>query len=189
MVAYLIGVDKQFFAPPGEQRFDVTIFEKAEKNKNARIIRNLCGIRTGFEKNYPAIRHTFKYEIKNIGTLPELIPADAVNALSQDGVNIYKSRPDADEYIIMINRELSNRINTVQSLFPEWINWKYIRDLFLMPNGMKPEGVKQAGYEYNKNRNKYPFHCYINRRVGRKRRQHGSDCHRLQRHTDLGAGR
>ena len=89
----------------------------------------------------------------------------------------------------MINRELSNRINTVQSLFPEWINWKYIRDLFLMPNGMKPEGVKQAGYEYNKNRNKYPFHCYINRRVGRKRRQHGSDCHRLQRHTDLGAGR
>lgn len=44
LVAYLIGVDKQFFAPPGEQRFDVTIFEKAEKNKNARIIRNLCRI-------------------------------------------------------------------------------------------------------------------------------------------------
>ena len=66
----------------------------------------------------------------------------------------------------MINRELSNRINVVQSLFPEWINWKYVRDLFLMPNGMKADGIKQAGYEYNKNRNKYPFHCYINWRGG-----------------------
>ena len=166
LVGYLIGVDKQFFAPPGEERLDETIFEKSEKNKNARIIRNLCRIRTGFEKNYPAIRNAFKYEIKNIGTLPELIPSDAVNFLSQDGVNIYKSRPDADEYIIMINRELSNRINVVQSLFPEWINWKYVRDLFLMPNGMKADGIKQAGYEYNKNRNKYPFDCYINWRGG-----------------------
>ena len=166
LVAYLIGVEKQFFAPPGEQRLDITEYEKAEKNKNARIIRNLCRIRTGFEKNYSAIRNAFRYDIKNIGTVPELIPTDAVNGLSQDGVTIYKSRPDADDYIITINRELSNRINAVQSLFPDWINWRYIRDLFLMPSGTKPDGIKSAGYEYNRNRNKYPFQCYINWRGG-----------------------
>ena len=166
LVGYLIGVDKQFFSPPGEHRLDVAVFEKTEMIKNARIIRNLCRIRTGFEKNYPAIRHAFKYEIKNIGSLPDLIPSDAVNALSQDGVKIYRSRPDADEYIITINRELSNRISSIQPLFPEWVNWKYIRDLFLMPGGTKQEGIKQAGFEYNKNRNKYPFQCYINWRGG-----------------------
>lgn len=166
LVGYLIGVDKQFFAPPGEHRFEIPEYEKADKIKNARIIRNLCRIRTGFEKNYSAIRKAFRYDIKNIGTVPELIPADAVDELARDGVSIYKSRPDADDYIITINREISNRINSVQSLFPEWINWRYIRDLFLMPNGTKPDGIKAAGLEYNKNRNKYPFQCYINWRGG-----------------------
>ena len=166
LVGYLIGVEKQFFAPPGEQRLDVTVYEKTDQVKNARIIRNLCRIRTGFEKNYSAIRSAFRYDIKNIGSIPDLIPSDAVNQLSQDGITIYKSRPDADDYIITINRELSNRINTVQSLFPEWISWKYIRDLFLMPGGTKSDGIKAAGFEYNKNRNRYPFQCYINWRGG-----------------------
>ena len=166
LVGYLIGVEKQFFAPPGEQRLDFTIYEKTDTNKNARIIRNLCRIRTGFERNYSAIWNAFRYDIKNIGSVPDLIPSDALNQLSQDGVTIYKSRPDVEEYIITINRELSNRINTVQQLFPDWINWKYIRDIFLMPSGMKPNGIKAAGFEYNKSRNKYPFQCYINWRGG-----------------------
>lgn len=162
LVGYLIGVEKQNFAPPGEQRLDLSKYEKVDKVKNARIIRNLCRIRTGFEKNYTAIRNAFRYDIKNIGTVPDLIPSDAVNELSRDGVNIYKTRPDVDDYLIAINREISNRINSVQSLFPDWIRWDYIKSLFLMPGGMKPEGLKAVGYEYNQNRNKYPFQCYIN---------------------------
>ena len=162
LVGYLIGVEKQNFAPPGEQRLDLSKYEKVDKVKNARIIRNLCRIRTGFEKNYTAIRNAFRYDIKNIGTVPDLIPSDAVNELSRDGVNIYKTRPDVDDYLIAINREISNRINSVQPLFPDWIRWDYIKSLFLMPGGMKPEGLKAAGYEYNQNRNKYPFQCYIN---------------------------
>ena len=162
LVGYLIGVEKQNFAPPGEQRLDLSEYEKVDKVKNARIIRNLCRIRTGFEKNYTAIRTAFRYDIKNIGTVPDLIPSDAVNELSRDGVNIYKTKPDVDDYLIAINREISNRINAVQSLFPDWIRWDYIKSLFLMPGGMKPEGLKAAGYVYNQNRNKYPFQCYIN---------------------------
>ena len=142
IVGYLIGVEKQNFAPPGEHKLDKTIFENLEKNKNARIIRNLCRIRTAFEKNYAAIQNKFHYDIKNIGSVPNLIPTDSVNQLAQDGVSIYKGRPDADDYIISINRALSNRINAVQALFPEWIDWKYLRDLFLMPGGTKAAGVK-----------------------------------------------
>ena len=162
LVAYLIGVEQQHFSPPGNRRLDLEIFEKLDKNKNARIIRNLCRIRTGLEKHYSSIRNAFRYEIKNIGTVPEYIPPDAVTMLDQDGVHIYKSRPDVDEYIIAVNREISNRIGIVQSIFPEWLNWRYVKDLFLMPNGMKPDGIKAAGNEYNQNRNRYPFQCYIN---------------------------
>lgn len=35
-----------------------------------------------------------------------------------------------------------------------------------MPSGTKPDGIKAAGFEYNKNRNRYPFQCYINWRGG-----------------------
>ncbi len=44
LVGYLIGVDQQFFSPPGEQRLDITVFEKTEKNKNARIIKYVCPV-------------------------------------------------------------------------------------------------------------------------------------------------
>ena len=41
LVGYLIGVDRQHFAPPGDHRLDDEVFEKTDKSKNARIVRNL----------------------------------------------------------------------------------------------------------------------------------------------------
>ena len=61
-----------------------------------------------------------------------------------------------------INREIANRINNVKSLLPIWLKWNYVRPLFIMPNGTKPEGVKAAGNEYNAHRGDYPFQVYIN---------------------------
>lgn len=55
-----------------------------------------------------------------------------------------------------INREIANRINNVKSLLPIWLKWNYVRPLFIMPNGTKPEGVKAAGNEYNAHRGIIP---------------------------------
>lgn len=161
IVAYLIGVEKKHFENEHTSpKFE--IYQELEKNKSARIIRNLCRVRTCFEKYYIAISKSFMYDMKNIGTLPEYISQDAVSTLNSDGVELYKSRPKPDDYIIAINKEISNRINNVKSLFPEWIEWNYIRPIFIMPNGMTPEGLKIAGAKYNSDRNRYPYHCYIN---------------------------
>lgn len=161
LVAYLIGVEKRHFENDHEPP-RLEIYESLDKNRAARIVRNLCRIRTAFEQNYAKIRSEFYYSLKNIGSLPELIPSSAVMELAQDGVMLQKNRPDVDAYLIAINKELSNRIGACKPLFPDWINWGYIRPLFLMPNGMKKEGLKAAGAIYNQDWNRYPYQCYIN---------------------------
>lgn len=162
IVAYLIGVNQTNFLEDSAKTLKQSTFRSLELNKNARIIRNLCIIRTGIEKHYTAIRTAFYYDMKNIGTIPEYIPSQSVQQLANDGITIYKSRPDVNDYLITINRELSNRVGNIKPLFPDWIQWDYIRELFLMPNGFKVDGLKAAGAEYNRARNGYPFQCYIN---------------------------
>ncbi len=160
LMMYLTGIEKRHF-----ENHDPDIykeFEKYEKNPNARIIRNLCMIRTSLIRHGPRIADAFYYDIKNLSTLPDLIPTDAVMQLSADGIELQKSKPDVTTYIIAINRELSNRVNNIQTLFPDWLNWDYIRPLFIMPNGMKNEGVKDAREFYNNNFRLLPFQIYIN---------------------------
>ncbi|MBQ3968848.1 MAG: hypothetical protein II685_00010, partial [Clostridia bacterium] len=161
LMAYLIGVDKDRFGE-NDAPYLLDIYTKTNKDKSARIIRNLSMLRTAFEKNYISIVGEFRTGLKNIGSTPEYIPSDAVMALNNDGVIIHKNRPDVDEYLIMINNEISNRINSVKSLFPEWIKWEYIRPIFIMPEGTKKEGLKKAGNYYNSDRNRYPFQCWVN---------------------------
>lgn len=161
LMAYLIGVDENKFGN-GDVLFLKNLFDKCSKDKAARIIRNLCRLRTAFEKNYGLIFSEFRLGMKNIGNLPELIPDDAVLELNDDGVRLYKSRPDVNEYIVAINIEINNRLNAVKTLFPEWIKWDYIKPLFIMPGGTKKENLKAIGEYYNSDRNRYPYQCWIN---------------------------
>lgn len=114
-MAYLIGIDKENFGEENARPFLLKSYEELDAHKEARIIRNLCRIRTAMERNYPAIVNEFRMSFRNIGSVPNLIPSEAVAQLEQDGVRIYKAKPDIDEYIISINCEISNRINQAMS--------------------------------------------------------------------------
>jgi hypothetical protein len=161
-MAYLIGIDKENFGEENARQFLLKSYEELDAHKEARIIRNLCRIRTAMERNYPAIVSEFRMSFRNIGSVPNLIPSEAVAQLEQDGVRIYKAKPDIDEYIISINCEISNRINQVARFFPEWVKWDYVKPIFLMPNGTKKDGIKKAGEYYKSDTRRYPFHCWIN---------------------------
>ncbi len=161
LVAYLIGVEQRHFENVHEPP-KLDIFHSLEKDKNARIIRNLCMVRTSLEQNYSAIRSAFYHDLKNLGSLPQYIPTESVTQLANDGIQLQRGRPDVEAYLISINKEISNRIGNCRPLFPEWISWNYIRPLFIMPNGTRPEGVKAAGIEYSKDKRRYPYQCYLN---------------------------
>ena len=62
-VAYLIGVPKRIFENQHEPP-QLEIFQQLENDKNARIIRHLCIIRTAIERNFKYINDKMRTEYK-----------------------------------------------------------------------------------------------------------------------------
>lgn len=60
-VAYLIGVPLRIFQNEHEPP-KIEIYNRLEQDKNARIIRNLCIIRTAIERNYRKINDIMRME-------------------------------------------------------------------------------------------------------------------------------
>lgn len=159
---FLIGVTDDQFKDETNPAMMEGVYKKLVLNKNARVIRNLCMVRTALEKNYLRVAEVIRSSLINIDSLPKYIPQKSIWELQSDGITLAKSHHDVDQYIITINKEISNRITNVKSLFPEWLNWNYVKELFIMPNGYTKEGIKGEGNFYNSNRNRYPYQVYMN---------------------------
>lgn len=161
-IAYLIGVPKRIFENQHEPP-KLEIFQQLENDKNARIIRHLCIIRMEIERNFKYINNKMRMEYKTILTLPQFVPGDSINQLLADGINFIRtSNTKLCEHIIEINRIISDRINNCKHLFPLWLNWKYVRELFIMPNGFCERGTQAAAAVYYENIRLYPYQIYIN---------------------------
>lgn len=139
------------------------IYEVLEKNKNARIIRNLCIMRTAIEQNFSKINEGLTIELKGLYSMPELIPQDALRQLDSDGASFCKKTSSKlCHHIIEINKLIRDRINNCKGIFPVWLNWEYIREMFNMKNGLTEEGALAAAGVYYENRGCYPYGVYIN---------------------------
>ena len=143
-VAYLIGVPKEFF----DNDYDppkMEWYEQLEQNPDARIIRNLCRLRTAIERHFTQILNLMIYDIRNLHTMPEYIPQDALKALSKDGIEIVKANCKPATYIVDLNTQIKNRIDRCKTLFPIWLKWQYVRELFIMPDGLSEDKIRNAG--------------------------------------------
>lgn len=87
-----------------------------------------------------------------------------MHSAAQRGRNLFhqKSSTKLCHHIIEINRIVSDRINNCKSLFPIWINWSYVKELFIMPNGFAEGGTRDAASIYYANLQCYPYQMYIN---------------------------
>lgn len=94
--------------------------------------------------------------------MPEYLSADAMKQLSDDGVDIYKNLYDPRRFLITLNINIKSRINNCKALFPEWLNWEYLSDVFIMPEGDTGEGALKAAKEYYANMEFYPYKQYMN---------------------------
>ncbi len=161
-VAYLIGVHKIHFEKE-QAPFLTDIYLQLDRDKSARIIRHLSIVRTAIIRNFKSINDKMRYEYRSFLSLTEFLPMDSIHQLSSDGVSfIKKSSSFLSHHIIEINRLLSDRINNCKHLFPTWLKWEYIRDLFVMPNGLTDEGTKDASDLFYANKSSYPYQIYIN---------------------------
>lgn len=161
-VAYLLGVPKTIFENDYEPP-QMDIYDQLEKDKTARIVRNLCMIRTAIERNFKHINNAIRLENKSMFYLSDYIPENSMKQLSADGVTFIKaSNKRLAQHVIEINRLISDRINNCKGLFPLWINWDYIKNLFVMENGFKESGTKAAAERFYKNMSYYPYQIFMN---------------------------
>lgn len=140
----------------------IEVFQNLEQDKDARIIRNLCRLRTAIEQNYTQILYEFRYNMKSLHTLPQMIPTECLTELERDGISLYRANHKLEEYLMDINRHIQNRVAYCKRLFPVWVNWDYIKELFLMPGGCNEKGLKPAAKLYYSNLNNCPYQVYIN---------------------------
>lgn len=161
-VAYLIGVPKRIFdneheAPKSE------VYERLDLDERARIIRHLCIVRTAIERNFKHINECMNRSYLSLNSMPEYVPQDSLKQLNEDGIDFIKrSSTKLSQHIVEINKLISDRINNCKDLFPLWLNWTYVRDLFIMPNGLKECGTKEASDIYYSHLSYYPYRMYIN---------------------------
>ena len=160
-VAYLIGVPKRIFENDHEPP-QIDIYNSLDREKKARIIRNLCILRTQLERYFLKICHGIQREGRSIMGMPEYIPTDVMQSLSDDGIDIYRNLKDPNPFLFNLNQNIKNRINNCRGLFPDWMNWEYLSDIFIMPNGMTETGTKAAAEFYYNNMPYYPYQQYIN---------------------------
>ena len=85
-VAYLIGVPKKHFESDSPSP-KMEIFTQLDINKNARIVRHLCILRTSIERNFKKINLESQSGLKSIFTLPEYVPQESILQLSNDGIS------------------------------------------------------------------------------------------------------
>lgn len=99
-VAFLIGVPDSHWKSQ-YTGLDSDIYEQLSNNRDARIIRNLCGLRTEIERNFKHFSMLILMELKNLHTIPQT--QGMVNQLRKDGIDIIKANPKLEEYLPKIN--------------------------------------------------------------------------------------
>lgn len=162
-MAYMLGIDEKFFGE--DQNFDRKIFDElnADKNKNARIMRNLCILRNKIHYHFGALHHELVNNHRDVLTNYEYIPDSVTRQLLRDGVKLnQRAKVHPRELVKDINSHINNRIGNCKNVFPDWLNWEYIRELFKMPDGTTDEGAKLAGESFIANRFNYPYQAYLN---------------------------
>ena len=160
-VAYLLGVEKFIFEKENHP-FRIEIYDELEKDTSAKIIRTLSKFRIIFMRNFSRINSLMRYDLKNINTMSEFFNADDVKFLEDNGVPLLEANSTPQHYIIKINALIADKISQCKGLFPLWVEWDYIKELFIMPKGSIPDSVKNESNKFTNNLWDYPYSTYIN---------------------------
>ncbi len=157
-VAYMIGVKKHLIAEihQGEEEELTALYE----NQNATAIRYLCKLRTKLMLNFKNTDKEMKYNITNIDKL-KWFDRENIMQLEEWGYKIIKTNFTSQKYMELITKLISENIGKCQTLFPEWVNWQYIKDLFIVPHFTRPNVLKSEFIKYMSHIEYYPFQLYI----------------------------
>jgi len=157
--AYLIGLSEGTWKWQYEEDCP-DMFDELEKNKDAKIMRSLCRIRTSLMHNFKKTDKSLKYDGKTLYGM-EWFDSEAVQFLEGNCIKVTYSNKTASELTIFLNRIISERIENCKELFSDWVKWEYVKGLFVVPNFNVPATHKAEFEKFMGNMALYPFQCYI----------------------------
>lgn len=174
-VAYLIGVaDKSL---ENESKFVFEDVEILRNDENATIIRHLCILRSQFFRNYCKISEERYNNYKQIEELNDYLSIDSIKYLCLRGLEVARvsDKPNPAVNVAYINQYLQDNIDKIKDIFPDWVKFKYIRALFLMPKGYAGKNgdflkrdyyrvvgrIKEVSEKYAKHNRVYPYQMYL----------------------------
>lgn len=157
-IAYMIGVKKYLIEKNFEE--NVEQLDSLCENKEATIIRCLCKLRTQLMRNFKKTDQEMRYYLKNLNSL-DWFDNEDINQLEAWGIPIIKANYRSDGYMQDITQLINERIDDCTRLFPEWVKWEYIRDLFYIPKYSKPNVMKDEFSKYMGNFESYPYQMYV----------------------------
>ena len=158
IVAYMIGIKKALLEDMYSD--DLENLQTLYSDREATIIRNLSKLRTGLMLNFKKTDNEIKYNLKNLDRL-DWFDKEDIKQLADYGINIIHTNYSATKYTELVNKYINENIGNCQKLFPEWVNWNYIKDLFAIPGYTKNDVLKKEFAKYMANIDFYPFQQYI----------------------------
>lgn len=156
-IGYLMGVNKEFLTQINDSKNIDEILAKINKIESAKAIRHLNNLRSNIMLGFKNISRSIRINSANYKPIykHEYLEND-FKVLSKLDINIITGRQDLNEYIKIINQEIMKRINDIKPLFPEWIEFKHIINMFNMPPSIDSEREK-----YQINQSFYPYKRYF----------------------------
>lgn len=158
LIGYLLGVKDEFLDKiPVEAEAYYSLKDKLDKNESARAIRTLNNIRSNLMLMFKKVSQTIRVsslDFKPIYKMEEF--EDDFKELRRLDIHITTGRPDINEYLTLINKEILKRIDNIKVLLPDWVDFSHIRFMFNMPSNIKPESEK-----FQANQGCYPYKRYF----------------------------
>lgn len=158
-IGYMIGVKKNIL----EQCFGEEYHELLQTlyvNKETSIIRYLCELRTTLMQKFKKTDDEMRFNLKNLNSM-DFYDQDNIKQLEKWGFEIIKPNYRSEKYMLDLAGLISANIDNCFELFPDWVNWNYIKDLFVIPQYTKKGVLKSEFNIYMKNIEYYPFQMYI----------------------------
>lgn len=158
-IGYMIGVKKNIL----EQCFGEEYHELLQTlyvNKETSIIRYLCKLRTTLMQKFKKTDDEMRFNLKNLNSM-DFYDQDNIKQLEKWGFEIIKPNYRSEKYMLDLAELISANIDNCFELFPDWVNWNYIKDLFVIPQYTKKGVLKSEFNIYMKNIEYYPFQMYI----------------------------
>lgn len=158
-VAFLIGLRRNTWNNVyGDEHHE--LLEELDNNQAACTIRYLCKLRAMLMQHFKKTDNSIRFEFKNIDRL-EWFDSENIKQLEEWGFKILLTNKRASDYNTNFNKLICENIHGCKELFPDWISWDYIKNLFVIPH-YSTENVQKLEFEkYMANIVYYPYQMYI----------------------------